>query len=242
MTLEEITKLEEQRKAKAATMPKVQVPEPILETVEERMERLKLKFIEHPLPTMEQITDHQREERIKELLKAANIPYRHAQREQHQGDEWNEKLHSLQKKLGTGFLVALVGLRGCGKTQIGVELIRDNIKTRLKSSLFTTAMDIFLAIKSTYRKDSEGDEREIVAQFSHPKLLVIDEIQERADTPWEDRILTHLLNRRYNDEKDTLLIGNDTPEKFCASMGTSIVSRLNETGGIIQCNWESFRK
>jgi DNA replication protein DnaC len=240
MTLEELNEIEQRRKEKAATMPRVEIPPAITETVEERMEKLKQKFISNPIQ-QETLTDNQREEKIRELTKSANIPHRHSGLRHLDATRWSEQVNGLKEKLGTGFIVALLGVRGVGKTQIGVELIRHQIE-RLKSSQFTTAMDIFLAIKSTYRNDSEIDEREIVAEFCKPRLLVIDEIQERAESPWEDRILTHLLNRRYNDEKDTLLIGNDTLEKFASSMGSSIVSRLNETGGIIVCDWESFRK
>jgi DNA replication protein DnaC len=235
MTLEEIKELEARRQQKAAMMPKTHIPCSISETVEERMEKIKLKI------QQQEILTDSHDERIRELTKAAKIPRRHSDRQEFNGLEWKTKLEQLSEKLGRGFIVALIGLRGVGKTQMGVELIRANI-SRLKSSLFVSAMDIFLAIKSTYRKDNALDEREIVAEFCKPRLLVIDEIQERAETAWEDRILTELINRRYNDEKDTLLIGNATAEKFEASMGSSIISRLNETGGIVQCDWESFRK
>jgi DNA replication protein DnaC len=179
--------------------------------------------------------------KLQALTKAAGIPRRHSERNEFENEHWKRKLESLRAKLGSGFLIALIGIRGCGKTQMAVELIRAQIQ-RLKSAHLTTAMDIFLDIKSAYRKDSEIDERQILNRFFEPRLLVIDEIQERAETAWEDRILTHLVDRRYKDERDTILVGNSTREKFEKEMGASIVSRLNETGGIIVCDWESFRR
>lgn len=201
--------------------------------------------------TLERVSKLQARERVPELtepdpatqerlLNAAKIPARHAGRSDFSGAEWKSTLDRLTVKLGTGFIVALIGLRGVGKTQIGCELIRGNTK-RCRPSLFASAMDIFLSIKSSYRRDASTDERAIVEEFCKPWLLVVDEIQERAESPWEDRILTHIINRRYNDEKDTLLIGNITKDEFCKSMGSSIVSRLNETGGLISCEWEGYR-
>jgi DNA replication protein DnaC len=216
------------------------IPEPIGNDVAIRMAELEAKFKANPLP-QSKISDHEREQKLQALTKAAGIPRRHSERNEFKNEHWRQKLESLRAKLGSGFLIALIGIRGCGKTQMAVELIRAQIQ-RLKSAHLTTAMDIFLDIKSAYRKGSEIDERQILNRFFEPRLLVIDEIQERAETAWEDRILTHLVDRRYKDERDTILVGNSTREKFEKEMGASIVSRLNETGGIIVCDWESFRR
>jgi DNA replication protein DnaC len=179
--------------------------------------------------------------RVSELFSASRVPDRHAKKEELIGSEWYACLGAVKSQLQTGFLIALIGTRGTGKTQIAVELIRENSR-RNKTSRFLLAMDIFLSIRASYRKDSTIDEAKVVEEFCKPRLLVIDEIQERAETAFEDRILTHILNRRYNDEKDTLLLGNITHEEFRKAMGASIVSRLNETGGLITCDWPSYRK
>jgi Cdc6-like AAA superfamily ATPase len=179
--------------------------------------------------------------RAKELFSAAKVPTRHAGLENPTGAPWGDSFNAVKVKLGSGFIMALIGTRGTGKTQIACELIRENSK-RNKTSRFTLAMDIFLAVRASYRKDAATDEAKVVEEFRKPRLLVIDEIQERAESQFEDRILTHILNHRYNDEKDTLLIGNIKAEEFNKAMGASIVSRLNETGGLITCDWPSYRQ
>jgi Cdc6-like AAA superfamily ATPase len=178
--------------------------------------------------------------KVSELIAAAKIPARHANQHNLTGTEWSACLDMMRSKVGSGIIMALIGTRGTGKTQLACELIRENAK-RGKSSRFTLAMDIFLAIRASYRKDSTTDEARVTEEFRRPQLLVIDEIQERAETPFEDRILTHLLNHRYNDQKDTLLIGNSTREAFTAAMGPSIVQRLNETGGLVVTDWKGYR-
>jgi hypothetical protein len=41
--------------------------------------------------------------------------------------------------------------------------------------------------------------------------------------------------------RDTIMISNETPEKMLAQVGPSIEDRMRECGGIIECNWPSFR-
>ena len=78
-------------------------------------------------------------------------------------------------------------------------------------------------------------------RFIHPQLLVIDEAQERGESDWESRMLTHVVDKRYFLQRDTLLISNLKLDEFKASIGTSICSRLIETGGAILADWPSFR-
>lgn len=141
--------------------------------------------------------------------------------------------------MGTGFIVALLGGRGVGKTQMAVAACREQAE-REKSFLYCTAMDIFLDIKDSFRKG--GSERDALKTFIRPALLVIDEVQERGETPWEDRLLTHIIDKRYATERDTLLISNQTKDAFIESIGPSVASRITEAGGIAVFDWASFRE
>ena len=74
------------------------------------------------------------------------------------------------------------------------------------------------------------------------ELLIIDEIHEVSeDSKHKDRILTDLLDTRYAAKRDTILISNQSAEEFARTTNPSILSRLNEHGGIISCDWQSFR-
>ena len=227
-------------------MTETQIPKAIGETtsfaaIEERFKKIEEVVKARPPGTAPAIDMEEKRRKQDELRRQAGIPKRHAKRQDFAGEQWKAKLASMRERIGTGFIVALVGTRGVGKTQMGVEMVEAQIES-LRSAQFTTAMDVFLSIKASFRRDASVDERQIVEDYCRPKFLVIDEVQERAESAWEDRILTHIINTRYNDEKDTLLIGNITPEAFKEAMGNSVVSRLIETGGIMSCDWESFRK
>lgn len=187
------------------------------------------------------------------LLKKSNIPERHYRAWIDHGgkfesqQEWLEKWHKIQSKLGSGGIFGIIGDRGRGKTQMAVNAIIASCQAE-ESAMFCTAMDFFMKIKGTFHKNSKLDEQEIIDEMLKPRLLVVDEIHERSDTDWENRLIFHAVNKRYEKMYDTILIGayhDKNPkvatEAFKKAVGASIASRLRETGGIINATWPSFR-
>lgn len=155
--------------------------------------------------------------------------------------KWGEKLTSLAKLRGTGFLVSLLGDRWTGKTMMACRLARHHIGTNPNfTALYIRAAEFFIAIKDSYRQDGPSESTQI-HRFCDPEFLVIDELNERSDTRWEDMMLTLLIDKRYADMKDTLVISNHKPEAFKESVGPSIYRRLIQTGGQIVCDWPIFR-
>lgn len=175
------------------------------------------------------------------LIDSAKVPRRHCcltpEHEQHA--EWKRHRDKLCRTMGSGFLIALIGNRGTGKTQMAVHGVAYNSKT-MRTSLYCKAMEVFLEIRATYSRP-EASELVAMQKFIDPQLLVIDEIQQRGETVFEDRMLAYLIDKRYDAMTDTILIGNLTPQALSDSLDPSIVDRLRETGGIIECVWDSFR-
>ena len=187
----------------------------------------------------EEIAAREAKERAATLLAKANIPKRHAIRQEFEGEGWLSLHARLKTKIGTGFMVALLGKRGTGKTQLAVSIAK-HFASVGKRPFYSTAMGFFLDIKETFGTKAES-ERTVIEKYCQPSLLILDEMQVRGETNWHDNILTHLLDRRYADLKDTLLISNLTRENFIASIGESVASRMSETKSIAVCDWESFR-
>jgi DNA replication protein DnaC len=220
------------------------IAEPVSKSVDETMARLSASLPPEERARRQAQRDAEaartRQEQIAALLDHANVPKRQRGTRVIAASGWITTLTNVSMKRGSGFLVALVGIRGNGKTQMGVELIRANAESGVKSR-FCSAMEFFMEIKAGYRNDSKA-EKEVIADFCRPSLLVIDEIGQRSESDWENRLLFEMINRRYNDLKDTLLISNQDETQIKQALGPSIVSRINETGGLIPCTWESFRK
>ena len=156
---------------------------------------------------------------------------------------WQEKLAALALRLANnpGSMLGFVGNRGTGKTQMAVELMRQATAAE-RSALFTSAIGFFLKIKASFAKDARQTELEVLQEFFRPHLLVIDEIGKRGDSAWEDNLLFELLNRRYNAMKDTVIISNMPKGEFEDYIKDSLTSRINETGGLVEFNWSSFRQ
>jgi len=164
--------------------------------------------------------------------------------EELQNDEWFAMFERARNVVECGGNVLLCGTRGGGKTRMATELAQRAALPRGKSKpkrIFKTAMRIFLEIRATYRRDSAITELEVMDNLATCRLLVIDEVQERAESEFEAQKLTAIIDDRYRHKLPTILIANLTPQAFTATLGPSICDRCNEDGGLLEFTWPSFR-
>jgi DNA replication protein DnaC len=145
-----------------------------------------------------------------------------------------------------GYIVALLGNRGTGKTQIaqnvaGAAALNPLYENEKFAPRYITAPMFFRGVRDSFRKDSLVSEIEIMRKFSEYSILVIDEAHERGESDFENRTLTEIIDARYARQRSTILIANLDKKQFAAAVGASIVSRIHEVGAVIECNWKSFR-
>lgn len=147
----------------------------------------------------------------------------------------------LGRRLIGGALCGLVGPRGTGKTLIAAWLARElGLHGYMSHAFYFTGSDLFGLMKSWYSVPS-SDAGHNNRLLSDVPLLIIDEMQERVESEHEDKMLTHLIDKRYGLMKPTLLIANLMPDAFVKHVGPSISSRIQEGGTLLVCNWPSFR-
>lgn len=137
-------------------------------------------------------------------------------------------------------MIALLGTRGTGKTWMACALVREFARLG-RFAMYRDAMDYFLDLKASYDAGAKVDQLQVEARYIIPKLLVLDEVHERGDTAWEDRMLTRLINKRYAANLSTVLISNQDGDAFEERVGASIADRIKDGGGMIVCDWESLR-
>ena len=186
-----------------------------------------------------------KQKRRESLVRAADLPMRHMRQrdELERSGPWTTAFTSILSRIGDGFLIALIGGRGTGKTQMAVELAMQVIGQD-QSVLYTTVQEMFFVIRSGFKDGNT--ELDGLQRLTAPSFLVIDEVCTRGDTPFENRILDLLIDRRYRDMLDTILCANETDDgtdvsPLRESFGRSIVSRMAETGEVVRCEWPSFR-
>jgi DNA replication protein DnaC len=144
-------------------------------------------------------------------------------------------------RLGSGSIIGFLGERGTGKTVMSVALANVAIN-KSRAVRYTTAHRLFMAYKDSYRREATQSESDVHNFYRDPSLLVIDEIGRRQESDWENRTLIDLIDARYGDEEDTILISNQEKEVFDDAIGDSIVSRMKEGGGCLMFNWPSYRQ
>ena len=196
-----------------------------------------------PVLTEEERIERDKQKIFKEKWRAANIPLRHIEflPEENNNEFWGKEWLRIKEKLLSGIIAVFIGNRGSGKTQMSICAIREMCKLG-KSARYTKALNFFLDIRETFRKDAECSESNIIEKYCDYDLLVIDAIENRSDSAWENLLLNHLIDIRYDRIKDTILIGNYNEKQFAENMGLSIVDRIHECGIKIVCNWKSFRR
>jgi DNA replication protein DnaC len=152
---------------------------------------------------------------------------------------WKNVYELAKAQISTGSTVALIGNRGTGKTQMSACLCGYCAFKMGRPCLYIKSFEFFLRIRDAMKKgDSELD---VIKKMLIPYLLVLDAYEVRGDTDFENRMMDHLIDKRYDNCKSTVIISNDNKKDFCSKVGASIVDRMKEGGGIFECGWESFR-
>lgn len=173
------------------------------------------------------------------------------------GDGWLDNYSKAIAMTDSGGITILHGGYGTGKTRMAWEVARAHKSkrpnmgvigigwsscTKKRPIIYTTAVNLFSTIKSTYVSGSEKSEKEVVSDYCEAALLVIDEIQERGETQYEDRQLTTIIDARYMAGLPTILISNYTWEKLASTLSPAVIDRFEENGVALCFTWGSFRK
>lgn len=156
---------------------------------------------------------------------------------------WTKAYLDASNLLLRGAVILLCGKRGTGKTQMATNLcVQIGQTTDPEKIRYATAAEISMMIRSTFGSASTISEVDAMKKILSPKILVIDECQERAQSAFEDQRLSQIVDRRYGAMVDTILIANLMPNELSKELGSSIMSRANECGGVVVCDWNSFRE
>lgn len=142
-------------------------------------------------------------------------------------------------------IVFLIGDRGPGKTQIATWLAAQRVLAGNNAGMYRKAMDVWGEIRGTWRQGADKTEDTVIRRFRKTAFLVVDEAQERGDTEadrqWCDRMLTHLIDHRYDAMLPTVLVANLSVTDYEKTVPSSIRSRVAECGGVKVCDWPSYR-
>lgn len=189
---------------------------------------------------------------VRDHLRASQLP----ERFWYEVEKWQPKQKRVfeickERLTRVGAIIVLVGPRGTGKTTIASQLIIDRARNESlqpweRRPPYRKAITLISKLKAIYSDfgsvQSEDLRRYMIDFCKLRPLVILDETGEVEDMKVKDRLLTDIIDRRYSHQNDTILISNQTFEDFMAKTNPSTLSRLQEHGEIIVCDWPSFRE
>ncbi|SUB33548.1 chromosomal replication initiator protein DnaA [[Pasteurella] mairii] len=202
---------------------------------------------------LEKFDEEQRQKRIQLLKDQSNIPLRFAQArfENYQENAKNKFAKTVcqryaekwEERFAQGGGLVFCGKPGTGKNHLACAIANSVIENHQSDVLLTTAMRVIRKVKSTWDKNAEMTEDEVIQVYCQKDLLIIDEIGVQFGSDAEKIILFEIINNRYEDMKPTILISNLSQEELSQYVGERIIDRMKEgQGAVVNFNWESFRK
>jgi DNA replication protein DnaC len=166
---------------------------------------------------------------------------------QNENPKWQAIFDKAERVIAGSGNVIIIGNRGSGKTRMAAEISAKggfpmDLNNRIKTSSYRRIAEILIELRDAARCTDGNGEFSVIRHLSGVGLLVIDEFQERGETDWENRMITTIIDRRYADNLPTILIANLQAAEMQQKISPSVISRFNESGGIILCDCPSFRE
>lgn len=143
----------------------------------------------------------------------------------------------------SGRMVAFLGKRGTGKTQMAAEVARE---VSIGRSRYIVWREFYTRIIAAVRGAGAFTEAELVRELTESPLLVIDELHEKygseaGGTDREARTLTQIIDDRYGNARPVIIISNETKKDFIAGLPDSVFSRFQQRGRIVEFKGQSHR-
>jgi len=212
------------------------------------------KSIEANEKAAKEMAMKKRQEKAMELLKKSGLGKRFAKRTFENFEKKGlspELLNAYNKALefaikfpevGKGLL--FTGPVGTGKTHLAAA-VANRLIENLYSVIFGNVTDIITLIKTSYRKDSELTEAEIIKLFTDDTdVFIFDDLGKENTTENTSTLIYQIINRLYENEKPVIVTTNFTSaalRKKLGEKGEAIMSRLAEMCEFIKVTGPDWR-
>jgi DNA replication protein DnaC len=107
---------------------------------------------------------------------------------------------------GSGLL--FTGSIGVGKTHLATSILRNLIVDKGAKGVFRDYRELLKEIQSSYNKQSQITELEILEPVLECEILVLDELGAVKPTDWVWDTVSLVLNTRYNRKRTTIITTN----------------------------------
>ena len=128
-----------------------------------------------------------------------------------------------------------IGTVGTGKTHLALSIIREC------GGMYRLSPNIVEELRRAKSFTAKESEAEILENYGNARLLVIDEIGRGVAAAEEQYMLYQIINERYNRQKPTILISNQTKKDFLNYVGIAAADRLTESAQVVEFTGQSYR-
>ena len=114
---------------------------------------------------------------------------------------------------------------GSGKTHValGLAILALGIGA---SAYVTTLGELLLSIRSSYQREVERSEAELLEHVCTVEMLVLDDLGIEKPTEWAKERLAYIVNRRYSQQRATLVTTNLALDELEKRWDGRVMSRL----------------
>ena len=132
---------------------------------------------------------------------------------------------AIDSHLDSGWGLILTGAVGSGKTHValGLAILALGIGA---SAYVTTLGELLLSIRSSYQREVERSEAELLEHVCTVELLVLDDLGIEKPTEWAKERLAYIVNRRYSQQRATLVTTNLALDELEKRWDGRVMSRL----------------
>ncbi|MES2262130.1 MAG: ATP-binding protein [Pseudomonadota bacterium] len=140
-----------------------------------------------------------------------------------------------------GSFLVMGGVTGTGKSHLALA-IAQAVMTR-GTAMYMDVVDLIRRVRGTWRNDSSMSEEEMFNLLGGViDLLIIDEVGVQRGTDDEQNVVFDVINRRYRDNRPTILLTNLDGKAFIEFMGPRVMSRLSERAQYLRFQWDDWRR
>ena len=135
----------------------------------------------------------------------------------------------------------LMGKPGTGKNMLAA-LVCKTLAANGHTALHTSVDKLVGRIRDTWHRSSTETETQVYQKLLEPELLVIDEVGVQTGSDSEIRIITRVINERYDNRKPVLLLTNLDYDQMEGLLGERIMERFCDDSFVLTFNWPSYRR
>ena len=154
-----------------------------------------------------------------------------------------------EETIKNGYGIYLFGDKGVGKTHL-TACMAHNLISKCVPVLFTNLFEISKAVKSTFNRESNQTEQNLIERFANIEVLFFDDLgteifnKSSGDT-WLQSLLFDIINKRYNSKKATIFSSNHSLNELINERGIAekTVDRISEmtSGAVMKIEGASLR-